>query len=88
MKRELTAQRGPLWDIRCADPTAALARLRAAGVAASAYGNRLHLFAREDELHARVRPLLGADARCQLRPVSMEDVFVERVTALEAEKPA
>lgn len=88
MKRELTAQRGPLWDIRCADPAAALARLRAAGVAASAYGNRLHLFAREDELHARVRPLLGADARCQLRPVSMEDVFVERVTALEAEKPA
>lgn len=88
MKRELTAQRGPLWDIRCADPAAALARLRAAGVAASAYGNRLHLFAREDELHDRVRPLLGADARCQLRPVSMEDVFVERVTALEAEKPA
>ncbi|MFO1233978.1 MAG: hypothetical protein U1E47_02465 [Rivihabitans pingtungensis] len=57
------------------------------GVAASAYGNRLHLFAREDELHARA-PLLGADARCQLRPVSMEGVFVRRVTALEAEKPA
>ena len=40
------------------------------------------------DIPSQTLSLLGADARCQLRPVSMEDVFVERVTALEAEKTA
>ena len=87
MKQALVAQKGQLWEIRCADPASALVRLRAQGLDVSAYGNRLHLLSLLADPGSVVRAQV-ADAQCRRHPVSMEDVFVERVTALEAEKTA
>lgn len=65
-------------------PASALVRLRAQGLDVSAYGNRLHLLSLLADPGSVVRAQV-ADAQCRRHPVSMEDVFVERVTALEAE---
>jgi ABC-2 type transport system ATP-binding protein len=81
---------GVLLELEVSEPTRAIQWLRAAGfVDAALYGRRVHVLSRNPGPDlARLPMLLGAGgvqvARIQQRPLSMEDVFVVRVSALEA----
>jgi ABC-2 type transport system ATP-binding protein len=90
MKRQLEAEAGRMLELDVSDPARAVARLKALGFHdAALFGRRVHILsaAAEQDL-ARLPALLG-EAGIQLahivpRPVSMEDVFVYRVSALES----
>ncbi len=91
LKAELGARRGALWAFDTSAPQAAVEALRDAGFAdASLYGTSVHLLDPDGAtLAARVAvalaPLGIAAGPPQRRPLSMEDVFVERVLELERE---
>ena len=89
MKAAVAAEAGELLEIRSEQALEALALLEAAGFAGVAlFGKRIHLLASNPTAaETRIRALLSAanvavdDIRN--RPLSMEDVFVYRVLALE-----
>ena len=90
MKRAIESEVGKVLQLSTSDPRRALAVLRAAGFdGASLFGSHVHLHSRSPEQdEIRIRVLLES-ADLQLRgaverPVSMEDVFVSRVTRLES----
>jgi len=90
MKRQLEADAGVLLELEVSEPTRAIAMLRAAGFSdAALYGRRVHVLSGNPGPDlARLPMLLGAGGvqvtRIERRPLSMEDVFVVRVSALEA----
>jgi ABC-2 type transport system ATP-binding protein len=91
LKRAVEAEAGRLLEISVDDPGHALAALAAAGLGgASVFGARVRLLSREPE-HDRER-IAGALAAAGVavrgiepRPLTMEEVFVHRVTTLERE---
>lgn len=90
MKAELAAAQGQLLEVSVDAPTAALGAIRAAGFDnAVLHGRAIHVMAHDaDDARRRMRAALaGAGLRApQIAPqeLSMEDVFVHRVLALEA----
>jgi ABC-2 type transport system ATP-binding protein len=88
LKRAVEAEAGSLIEFKVADASRTLALLREAGFDAYVHGGRVRLFARDPEAEGtRIRKLLaGAGIVLHAltpQPLSMEDVFVYRVTALE-----
>jgi ABC-type multidrug transport system ATPase subunit len=90
MKAELAAEQGQLLQVNAGPPVAALEAIRAAGFAGAAlHGRCVHVMARDaEDAQRRIRAALQS-ARLpapQFTPqeLSMEDVFVHRVLALEA----
>jgi ABC-2 type transport system ATP-binding protein len=90
MKATVEAEVGHVLEVEVAEAREATGVLRANGfTAARTFGNHIHFYSKEPEEDARsVREVLS---RAGLHPmgsavrhVSMEDVFVSRVTALEA----
>ena len=90
MKAAVSAESGQLVELLVDHPVPAQAALRAAGFAsATLHGRSVHLLSRDAGADLRRLPGLLADAgiavhSADLRPLSMEDVFVHRITALEA----
>jgi ABC-type multidrug transport system ATPase subunit len=91
MKAEVSAESGQLVELRVDRPVPAQAALRAAGFAsATLHGRAVHLLSRDaaTDLRHACRACWPRPAspctRPTLRPLSMEDVFVHRITALEA----
>ena len=94
MKAAVEAEAGTLIEIACDGAQEAVGVLEAAGFAhAALFGNKLHCLSAdvaadrariEDLLAERGLVLHGIDTR----PLSMEDVFVYRVSALEASERA
>jgi len=90
MKAEVGAEAGQLLELRVDRPVPAQAALRAAGFAsATLHGRAVHLLSRDAAADLARLPGQLAEAgitvqSAALRPLSMEDVFVQRITALEA----
>ncbi len=90
MKHELESEAGSLLELEVSDPVRAAARLKVLGFRdAALFGRRVHILSPMPERDvARLPKLLGEAgihvAQIAPRPVSMEDVFVYRVSALEA----
>ncbi len=92
MKRQVESEAGRLLEISVTEPRRAVQALTQNGVTDTAlFGNRIHFLSREPESDKqRITQILSA-ANIRLdtilpRPLSMEDVFVYRVTALEAKE--
>lgn len=94
MKRDVESEAGKLIEITVDSPHAALMKLKEAGFDAPAmFGKHIHLLSRSAEEDTRRIPQLLAaaglpNANALVRPLSMEDVFVYRVTSLEARERA
>lgn len=90
LKAEVSAESGQLLELRVDRPVPAQAALRAAGFAsATLHGRAVHLLSRDAATDLVRLPGQLAEAgitvhSAALRPLSMEDVFVQRITALEA----
>jgi ABC-2 type transport system ATP-binding protein len=92
MKDQVEHEAGHLLEVATDQPGAALRRLAQAGFAGAAlFGTKIHLFSidpAQDEV--RLRESLASDGvRVQamsIRPLSLEDVFVHRVMALERQE--
>ena len=90
MKAEVSAESGQLLELRVDRPVPAQAALRAAGFAsATLHGRAVHLLSRDAAADLARLPGQLAEAgitvqSATLRPLSMEDVFVQCITALEA----
>ena len=90
MKVELAAVRGQLLEVSTGQPHQALAALRAAGFDhAELHGRHVHVTAHEPAVAImRIRDVLTTSGMTDVRVVpqelTMEDVFVQRVLALEA----
>jgi ABC-2 type transport system ATP-binding protein len=93
MKRAVEAEVGRRLELVVDRPADAVRCLVTAGIGATLWGRRVHVLSRDPSTDAsRLATLLEA-ARVRLhaattRPLSMEDVFVARVTALEAQRTA
>jgi ABC-2 type transport system ATP-binding protein len=94
MKRAVEIEAGQLLELDVDHAARVLDRLHAAGLTdATLHGSRIHLYSRDvDRDRARISMLLEA-AHLRLnrivpRPVSLEDVFVYRVAALERAEAA
>ena len=89
MKEAVVREAGQLLELRVDRPAPAQAALRAAGYASAAlHGRAVHLLSKDVDGDRTRLPALLASAGVAvqsvvLRPLSMEDVFVQRVTALE-----
>ncbi len=89
MKRDVERDAGQLLEVTVDQPGPALRRLQRMGFAGAAlFGTKIHLFSRQPERdEARVRDALSGGGvrlrRMAGRPLSLEDVFVQRVLALE-----
>ncbi|MBS0369351.1 MAG: ABC transporter ATP-binding protein [Proteobacteria bacterium] len=89
MKQALIASAGQLLELRVDRPVPAQNALRDAGFANVAlHGRAVHLLSREADTDRERLPALLDKAGIAvqsvgLRPLSMEDVFVQRITALE-----
>ena len=89
MKEAVVREAGQLLELRVDRPAPAQAALRAAGYASAAlHGRAVHLLSQDVDGDRTRLPALLASAGVAvqsvvLRPLSMEDVFVQRVTALE-----
>jgi ABC-2 type transport system ATP-binding protein len=89
MKAAVAREAGQLLELRVDRPAPAQAALRAAGYASAAlHGRAVHLLSKDLDGDRTRLPALLASAGVAvqsvvLRPLSMEDVFVQRVTALE-----
>jgi ABC-2 type transport system ATP-binding protein len=89
MKQQLLAEVGQLYQVRADNAAALVAPLREAGFAnVSPYGTALHVLTPDVERLGTVLRGLGVEQSPQSRPISMEDVFVQRVSQLEAQKTA
>ena len=90
MKAELAAEQGQLLEVNAESPSAALEAMRSAGFpGAVLHGRSIHVMAPDpQDAQARIRAALDgkglAAPQVALQPLSMEDVFVHRVLALEA----
>jgi len=90
MKSEVEKEAGQLFAITTDQPLEALASLKANGFArATLFGKRIHVLCKDSEQDRQrvVQVLSGAGLTLSAfvqRPLSMEDVFVYRVTSLEA----
>ena len=90
MKMQLETDVGALLELDVSDPSLAVARLRALGFRdAALFGRRVHVLSAAPEQDRQRLPMLLEDGGVRVnavvrRPVSMEDVFVYRVNALEA----
>jgi ABC-2 type transport system ATP-binding protein len=92
MKRQVEEEAGQLLEVAADQPGPALQRLQQAGFAGAAlFGTKIHLLSlnlSQDE--ARLRAVLSTDGvqvqDVTARPLSLEDVFVYRVTALERQE--
>jgi ABC-2 type transport system ATP-binding protein len=94
MKRQMQAEVGTLLELITDQPAVAMERLLEQGYKETTlFGRRIHLFSHQPENdRLRIRALLSA-ARIKIgsivpRPLSMEDVFVYRVTTLERQESA
>ncbi|HVY79831.1 MAG TPA: ATP-binding cassette domain-containing protein [Steroidobacteraceae bacterium] len=94
MKRAVAIEAGQLLELEVDDANRALDRLRAAGLSdAALHGPRIHLYSHDvtrDSAHIATL-LRSADARLMSivpRPISLEDVFVQRIAALERSEAA
>ncbi|HLK58131.1 MAG TPA: ATP-binding cassette domain-containing protein [Chthonomonadaceae bacterium] len=89
LEQEVEAKAGRLLDLSMDQPGAALTLLQQNGFPEAAlFGSHLHVLSRDPEADAlRIRTLLKASDITLLAaspiPLTMEDVFVYRVTALE-----
>lgn len=88
LKQETESEAGVLLEIETRALQSAVKTLAASGFAdASLHGRRIHVFSRAPgEDAARIRRLLdaaGMSATVQQHPLTVEDVFVHRVTHLE-----
>ena len=92
MKRDVETEAGRLLEITAPQPYLVKARLAEAGFRdAALVGTRIHLLSRNAEADVlRIPAVLTAagiaGATATLRPLSMEDAFVYRVTALQAKE--
>lgn len=93
LKAELGEKRGALWTFDTPTPQPTVNALLAAGFdSASVYGSTVHVLDKDGAtLPARLAhvldPLSLRAGPLQQRPLTMEDVFVERVLELEREAP-
>ena len=89
LKRQVEEEAGRVLEVETDQPVLALDRLSRAGFEdAALFGRRIHLFSKSPEGdRARIPGLLAADgirvSSVTLLPLSMEDVFVYRIGALE-----
>jgi ABC-type multidrug transport system ATPase subunit len=89
MKQQVLAEAGQLYQVRADNAAALVAPLREAGFAnVSPYGTALHVLTPELARLQDVLRGLGVQRPPQPRPIAMEDVFVQRVSQLEAQKGA
>ena len=92
LKRAVEAEAGRLLEVSATAPARALAVVKGAGYAdAVLHGSRIHVLSREPERdRQRLPALLAAEGievtSVEPRALSMEDVFVYRITALEAQE--
>lgn len=92
MKRQVESEAGRLLEISVAEPRRAVQELAQNGITETAlFGKRIHILSREPEADKQriVRILSTANIRLDAimpRPLSMEDVFVYRITALEQQE--
>lgn len=90
MKADFSAEHGQLLEVRSTNPQQVLSALQAAGFAqAIQHGHHIHVMTHEPDTAAlRIRAALAAhglaDAQLVAQALTMEDVFVQRVLALEA----
>lgn len=92
MKDQVEHEAGHLLEVATDQPGAALRRLTQAGFTdAALFGTKIHLFSidpAQDEV--RLRESLASDGvhilAMNVRPLSLEDVFVHRVMALERQE--
>jgi drug efflux transport system ATP-binding protein len=89
MKEQVEAEAGRLLELATDQPALAMERLAGLGYQGTAlFGQQVHLFSRQVERDVQRLPELLTSEGIQVhsieaRPLSMEDVFVYRVTALE-----
>ncbi|WP_287876733.1 ATP-binding cassette domain-containing protein [Aquitalea sp.] len=89
MKQQVLAEAGQLYQVRADNAAALVAPLRQAGFAdVSPYGTALHVLTPDVARLGAVLRDLGVQHPPQARPIAMEDVFVQRVSQLEAQKAA
>jgi ABC-2 type transport system ATP-binding protein len=92
MKRQVEAEAGRMLEIAADPPAPALERLVQQGYGdATLFGEHIHLLTREPEREIERIPALLSPAGIRVRsitprPLSMEDVFVYRVTTLERQE--
>ncbi|HXF93025.1 MAG TPA: ATP-binding cassette domain-containing protein [Nitrospiraceae bacterium] len=94
LKRQVEREAGYLLEVATDRPEVSLARLQRAGFAGAAlFGTKLHWLSPDparDE--ASIRAILSAEGiridRADVRPLTLEDVFVYRVMALERQERA
>jgi ABC-2 type transport system ATP-binding protein len=94
MKQAVADEAGHLLEVTCGDTAHALTVLRTAGLPeVSLFGRTLHVLSKQPTVDTpRIAQALAAagltDARVTPRTLTMEDVFVYRVTSLEARERA
>ncbi len=94
MKRQVEKEAGQLLEVATDQPGPALRRATRAGFAGAAlFGTKLHLLSLDPpQDEARLRTALSSDGvsiqAVSTRPLSLEDVFVHRVMALERQEQA
>ncbi|MGE5443295.1 MAG: hypothetical protein ACM3SR_01680 [Ignavibacteriales bacterium] len=92
MKHQVEVEAGHLLELATDQPTRALGQLMKNGFSdAALFGNRIHVLSRQPESdEERISEMLswvGINLHsATLRPLSMEDVFVYRVTLLEQQE--
>ncbi len=92
LKRQMEVEVGQLLELTTDQPIPAVQHLARQGFPETVlFGRRIHLFSHQPNMDMRRIPALLARAGIRintvaLRPLSMEDVFVYRVTTLEQQK--
>ncbi len=92
MKRDVEREAGPRFDIVVDQPARAAVELQRAGFAGvSLYGTRIHLYCRDPvrDKECACRVLESSGLKLQsvfMKPLSLEDVFVYKVMALEQQE--
>ena len=90
MKRETATEAGALIEVRNVDGRLALTAMREAGYRdAALFGNYVHTLSQQadvdlDHIPALLQRSGFPNASASVRPLTMEDVFVYRISALEA----
>ena len=92
MKRQVEQEAGQLLEVVTDQPGSALRRVAEAGfIGAALFGTKIHLLSLDPpQDEARLRMALASDGlhiqAVSTRPLSLEDVFVHRVMALERQE--
>ncbi len=85
MKQAVIAEAGELFEVSGGDVLALVPELRESGFdSVSPYGKKLHVLTRDPQRLGEVVHARLPAARIEARPMAMEDVFVHKVTQLEA----